>query len=121
MRKLCWFALPCSGGIFLCVYFFPEAFFLPLGGLCLLFTFFSLFFRGKIRLRIALAASGLAFSFLWTGCYQLLIRAPARSLITDVPCDYILEATAYPKETSRGASLSATIRTIGCPAAKIQL
>lgn len=121
MRKLCWFALPCTAGLFLCVYFLPETLILPLGGLCLLSAFSALLFHGKTRLRITLAAIGLAFGFLWTGCYQLLVRAPARSLISDAYREYTLEAADFPKETSRGASVIATIQTEGCPAAKVQL
>lgn len=121
MRKLCWFALPCTVGIFLCVYFLPEALILPLGGLCLLSAFSALLFCRKTRLRVALAAVGLAFGFLWTGSYQLLIRAPARSLLSDVYREYTLECADFPKQTSRGASLSAIIRTPGCPDARVRL
>ena len=121
MRKLCWFALPYSGGLFLCVYLLPEALFLPLGGVCLLGMLSALLFHGKIRFQIALAAGGLALGLLWTGCYQFLIRAPARSLISDEYREYILEVSNFPRETSRGASLSAVIRTNGCSSAKVQL
>lgn len=121
MRKLCWFALPCSVGIFLCVYLLPEALILPLGGMCLLLFLSAFLFHGKTRLRIALAAGGLALSFLWTGSYGLLVRTPARSLLSDTYREYTLECADFPKETSRGASLSAVLRTDGCLNSKVQL
>lgn len=105
MRKLCWWALPCSGAIFLAVYLLPEAFLLPAGALCVLGALGSLLFRGSARLRIALAALGLAFGFLWTGCYGLLFRAPAQALISEEARPYTMTVLDFPYATSRGAAL----------------
>lgn len=121
MRKLCWWAVPCSAAVFLSVYLFPEPFLLPAGVLCALGSLVSLLFHGNTRRKTAFAAFGLAAGFLWTGCYGLLVRAPARALIGETAQDYTLVVTDFPKANSRGASLSAKLQTDGLPGARVQL
>lgn len=121
MRKLCWWAAPCSAAIFLAVYLLPGRFLLPAGVLCLLCALFSLLFHGNPRRRIALAALGLSFGFLWTGCYRLLVREPARALITEDPKPVSLVVSNFPSATAHGASFTAVLRDAELPATKIQL
>lgn len=103
MRKLCWWALPFSGAIFLAVYLLPEALLLPVGALCVLGALASLLCKGSVRLRIALAALGLALGFLWTDCYGLLFRAPAQALISEESLPHTMTVLDFPSATSRGA------------------
>lgn len=121
MRKLCWWAVPCSAAIFLAVYLLPEPLQLPAGGLCALAALGSLFFRGKTRLKLALAALGLSFGLLWTGCYGILFRAPAHALVKGERAEYTLTVTDFPKAASRGVSLPARLQGRGAFAPKVQI
>lgn len=121
MRKLCWWAVPCTAAIFLAVYLLPEQVFFPAGGLCALGALFSFRFRGNTRLRVALCALGLAAGFLWTGCYGLLFRAPAHALASDDAAVYTLTVTDFPSETSRGAVFPAKLALAGAPDPKVQV
>lgn len=121
MRKLCWWAVPCSGAIFTAIYLLPEGFLFPAGGLCLLSALFSLLLRDKASLRLALAALGLAVGFLWTGCYSQLFRAPAHALADSSPVVYTLTVTDFPAATTRGAVFPARLRIKGAFDPKIQV
>lgn len=121
MRKLCWWAVPCSGAIFTAIYLLPEGFLLPAGGLCLLGALLPLPFQGKTRLKLALAALGLAVGFLWTGCYSLLFRAPAHALADKPPAVYTLTVTGFPTETTRGAVFPARLHMEGARDPKLQV
>lgn len=122
MRKLCWWALPCSAAIFLSVCFFscPRSLwvgvFCGLGGLLAL-----LLRRASRRRRVALAAFGLAFGFLWTGLYGLLFRAPAQALADRGTEEHDLVVADFPRETDRGASLLVQIENGERPHAKVRL
>lgn len=121
MRKLCWWAIPCSGAIFTAIYLLPESFLFPAGGLCLLGALFSLLFRDKTRLKVALTALGLAAGFLWTGCYGLLLRAPAHALADKPAAVYTLTVADFPAETSRGAVFPARLHIEGAIDPKVQI
>ena len=121
MRKLCWCTSAFTLAVFCAVYLLPGSLLFQTGGLCLLGGFVSLLFRKNVRQRIFLAFLGLTIGFLWTGCYNVLVRAPSRTLIGETAQDYTLVVTDFPKETNQGASLSAKLQTEGLPAAKIQL
>lgn len=111
LRTLCWWALPCSFAIFLSVYLLPEPFLLPAGILCALGGFGALLLHGPARRRAALAAAGLAVGFLWTGCYGLLVRAPARELADETAREYTFSLTGFPKKTDWGASAYVRLET----------
>lgn len=121
MRKLCWWASSFSLAVLLSVYLLPEAFLFPAGIFCLLSSLLALLFQGNSQKRLALATLGLAAGFLWTGCYGLLDRTPARELVGETAQNYTFEISDFPRETSRGASLSAKLQMEGLPAAKVQL
>lgn len=121
MRKLCWWAIPCSAAIFLAVYLIPEALFIPAGFFCAGGGLLSLFLHGNSRKRVALAALGLAAGFLWTGFYQLQVRSPARALISNQAREYTLTVADFPKETSRGASFTARLQLDDFRCAKVQV
>lgn len=92
------------------IYLLPEGFpFLP-ALLCALVASFSRLFQGKARKRILLAGLGLMLGFLWSGCYGLIFRTPAHSLANQV-CICTLEVKEFPRETTYGASLVATLQT----------
>ena len=121
MRKLCWGATAISLAIFLSVYILPESSSLPAAGLCTLVCLGSLLFRGNKRQKVFLATLGLAIGFFWTSCYGLLFRAPARALIDEPVQERTLMITDFPKATSRGATLSASLCEADRPRFKIQL
>ncbi len=109
MRKLCWWALPCSAAIFIGVRLLPEQWLLPLGIFCGLGGVLALLFHGNTRRKAALAIAGLAFGFLWTGLYGILFREPARSYIQEEPMEHTFEVCQFPTATSRGVSFSAKL------------
>lgn len=121
MRKLCWWAIPCSAGIFLAVYLVPETLYVPAGVFCACCSLVSLLFHRNTRRKILLTALGLSVGFLWTGCYHSVIRAPAHALISETPRNYTMTVTDFPQTTSRGASLTVKLQSEELPAAKIQL
>lgn len=121
MRKLCWWAVPCSAAVFLAVYLVPDTLFIPVGLFCAGCSLLSLFFHKNTRRRIALAALGLAAGFLWTGCYHSMMLAPAHTLVTETAQNYTLTVTDFPQTTSRGASLTVKLQTEGFLAVKVQL
>lgn len=81
----------------------------------------SRLFYGHTRLKVALTALGLAVGLLWTGCYSLLLRAPAHALCDREAADYTLVVTDFPSETSRGAFFPARLCQAGCPASSLQV
>lgn len=122
MRKLCWWAVPCSGAIFTAIYLLPEDLLFPVGGLCVLSALAAAFLlRGRPRQRAALAALGLAAGLLWTGCYSLLFRAPAHALADKSPAVCTLTVTGFPTGTSRGAVFPACLHMEGSIDPKIQI
>lgn len=121
MRNLCWWAVPCSAAIFLAVYLLPEGLLLPVGAFCAVCGFGSLFFHGRTRRKIALVSAGLAVGLLWTGCYGLLLRAPARALAEQEPGEYTLEVAGFPRETGWGAFLDAKLLMDGMIAPMVRL
>lgn len=120
MRKLCWFAAPCSAAIFLSVYLLPEDWLPPAGILCVLLSLTAFLFRGNTRRKAVLVSLGLAFGFLWTSGYAVLFRAPARALAGET-AEYTLTVTDYPKETRFGVSIPAKLTLEGAPAPKVLL
>lgn len=80
-----------------------------MAGLCLLFSFSGLLFRGRARKRVLLAGLGLAFGFLWTGGYGIILRAPAHALAEQAPDTYTLVVKDFPRETSYGAAFTAKL------------
>ena len=81
MRKLAIFSFSFSAAVLLCAYLLPQSLWLPgacVGGGALLP--FCLLFKGRRRLALAIACSGLALGFLWTAVYDALFFAPARAL-----------------------------------------
>ncbi len=122
MRKLCWWAVPCSAAIFAAVYLLPEGALLPAGGLCVLGALAALFFQGRTRLKISFVALGFAAGFLWTGCYSLLFRAPAHALAERQQEEvYALSVLDFPAETSRGAVFPARLALQGHPDPIVQV
>ena len=120
MRKLCWFAAPCSAAIFLSVYLLPEDWLPPAGILCVLLSLTAFLFRGNTRWKAALVSLGLAFGFLWTSGYAAIFRAPARALAGET-AEYTLTVTDYPKETRFGVSIPTKLTLEGAPAPKVLL
>lgn len=110
IRRLCWLGTAFSAAVFLAVYLLPERMLLPAGLCCALCALFALFFRGKNRQRMALAALGLAAGLLWTTCYGALFRAPAHDMATG---NETVNATGtvvdFPEETRYGSSLTVRI------------
>lgn len=81
----------------------------------------SLFFRGRTRLKLALAALGLAVGFLWTGCYTFLFQTSAHALADRSPAVYTLTVTGFPAGTTRGAVFPASLHIEGAVDPKIQV
>ncbi len=109
MRKLCWWAIPCSTAIFLAEYLLPERYWLPAGIVCALSAPLGLFLRGKPRLRVLLAAAGLAVGFFWCRGYTALVRDPTRPL---TECDeglYTLQVTGFPTPSAWGSVLDTRV------------
>lgn len=115
MRKLCWFAVPCSAAVFLAVCLLPEGWFLPAGFFCTLLTLLTLLYRGNFRRRAALALLGAAFGFLWTGGYQALVRAPAHTLADGSTSETTLTVIDYPTASTWGASIPVRVSLPGAP------
>lgn len=105
MRKLCWFAVPCSAAIFLAVCLLPEVWLFPAGLFCALFSLAFLGFLGPPRRRAALALLGAAFGLLWTGGFHLLFRAPAHALAEQEASAVTLTVTDYPTTATYGVSV----------------
>lgn len=120
MRKLCWFAVPCSAAVFLAVRILPKGLLLPAGLFCALTALLSLRFKGSARRKTALAAVGLAIGFLWTGAYTILFLTPAHSL-TGERAEHRFVVTDYPAESRRGAVLSTRLLTADKPGAEVVL
>ena len=110
MRKLCAFALPCSGAIFGAVYLLPPGALVPAALICLCLCLIGLVLRGDRRLRAVLAALGLAAGFLWTAGYDLIFYAPARWL-ADTEGSFTATVTAFPAPVTSGYSLQAALHT----------
>lgn len=120
IHTLCWLALSCSAAMFLAVRLLPEGSLFLVGLCCLLTSLLALFFHGSLRQRVFLAALGAAVGLLWTGCYQHLVRIPARELISEEALPYTLEVTGSPKETQWGASFTARLITEDGPGPRVQ-
>lgn len=103
------------------VFLLPEGILLPAGVCCGLMGPVCLFFRGKTRRRVALAAAGIAAGLLWTGCYGLLFRSPARLLADGEQREYTFEVVSFPRATDWGASLDARLRQDGGFSPKVRL
>lgn len=112
---MCWFAGAFALAVFAQNYLLSDAIpFLP-GMLCLLLSFSCLLFHGKTRTRVLLACLGLAFGFLWSGCFELTFRAPAHALTEQTPSTYTLEVKEFPRETLYGAAFVVKLRLSGAP------
>lgn len=118
MRKLCWFAIPCSGAVFLAVCLLPEGWLLAAGFFCALLMVSSLLLRGNSRRRAALILMGAAFGFLWTGGYNALFRTPAHALVDGGASEFTLTVTDYPIPSTYGVSLPVRISLPDAPAPK---
>lgn len=67
-----------------------------------------------------MAGLGLMLGFLWSGCYDLLFRAPAHTMDGQVrTC--ILEVKEFPRETTYGASVTASLKTDEGPTPTVYL
>lgn len=114
MRKLCWFAVPCSAAILAAVCLLPERLLFPAGFLCVLLALSSRLLPGSRR-RAALALAGAAFGLLWTGGYSAVFRAPAHALAEGGAAEAVLTVTDYPSPTAYGVSVPVRISLPGHP------
>lgn len=110
MRKLCTFAVPCSGAIFGAVYLLPQAALLPIALFCVLAAGVGLLLRGERRLRAILIALGMAVGFGWTAMYQLAFYEPARQC-AGTQGSFTATVTGYPAATRYGCSVQASLDT----------
>lgn len=105
MRKLCCFAAPFSGAVFLSIGLLPEALWLPAAGLCALAAGFGLLvLRGKGRLRWTLVTLGLAAGLCWCWGYGAIFYAGPRAL-AGTEAEVSATVAGWPKESPYGCSV----------------
>lgn len=113
MRKLFTLAASFGAAVFGAAYLLPRSLFLPAVGICALLALAGrLAPEGDQRLRVRLAALGLAAGFLWCWGYEAVFLAPARILDGRTTP---LSATVvdWPGETTWGWSVPVSIRPAG--------
>lgn len=112
MRKLCLFALPFCGAVFLDCALLPQAALLPAGAIFLI----SAFLVGCRKRRAAcLVCLGLAAGLLWQGGYTRIFRAPAQELAGQSAA-FTAVVTDFPAATSTGGlRITARLQLDGAP------
>lgn len=118
MRKLCLFALPFCGAVFLACALLPQAVLLP-GGV--LFLIPGLWAGCRKRRAACLVCLGLAIGLLWQCGYTRIFRAPAQEL-AGRSAAFTAVVTDFPSETSTGSlRITARVQLDGAPDPKILL
>lgn len=131
MRKLFCFGLGFAGAVFACVYLLPGGVRLGLAALCGAVGFFcALGMRASAsvrrpagrewRLRVTLAAFGLALGLMWSRGYDAHVLAPAQALDgQEVAVSAVLDD--WPEESAHGYVLAVRLLTGGGPEVKARL
>lgn len=109
VRKLMTFAAAFAAAALLSWYFIPEGLlpYLAAGGAAL--GCCGIFLRGNARLRVFLAAAGLAVGFFWCFGYNALVVKPAAAL-AGYHGEAALTVRDYPSTTENGRWLDAVLR-----------
>lgn len=118
MRKLCLFALPFCGAVFLACALLPQAVLLPTG---IIFLLSGLLVGCRKRRAACLVCLGLAIGLLWQCGYTRIFRAPAQEL-SGQSAAFTAVVTDFPAETSTGSlRITARLQLDGAPDPKILL
>jgi len=120
MRRLCTFALPFSGAVFLAVYCLPPRYWPLCGILCLAAALLGLRREKRARLRWLLLCLGLAAGLLWSAAYRAVFYAPAESLDGQT-VSLTATAAGFPNETVSGCSLAVLIHPASGPSIRATL